>query len=50
MENPFKIILEKLDSIEKLKAASNDDEDFMATEQESLSIGLAKPTVYGLVH
>jgi predicted DNA-binding transcriptional regulator AlpA len=54
MENPFEIILEKLISIEKaiekLKTTSNDDEDFMTLEQVSLFIGLAKPSVYGLVH
>ena len=54
MENPFEIILEKLNSIEKaiekLKTTSNDDEDFMTLEQVSLFIGLAKPSVYGLVH
>ena len=54
MENPFEIILEKLSSIEKaiekLKTASNDDEDFMTIKQVSIFIGLAKPTVYGLVH
>jgi predicted DNA-binding transcriptional regulator AlpA len=54
MENPFEIILEKLNSIEKaiekLKAVSNDEEDFMNIDQVSSFVGLAKPSVYGLVH
>lgn len=54
MENPFEIILEKLNSIEKaiekLKTASNDDEDFMNIDQVSSFIDLAKPSVYGLVN
>jgi excisionase family DNA binding protein len=54
MENPFEIILEKLNSIEKaiekLNTSSNIGDDFMNIEQVSSFIGLAKPTVYGLVH
>ncbi|WP_395051351.1 helix-turn-helix domain-containing protein [Flavobacterium sp.] len=54
MENPFEIILEKLNSIEKaiekLKTASNDDEDFMTIEQVSSFVGLTKATIYGLTH
>jgi excisionase family DNA binding protein len=54
MENPFEIILEKLNNIEKaiekLNTPSNSDDDFMNIEQVALFIGLAKPTVYGLVH
>lgn len=54
MENPFEIILEKLNSIEKaiekLKTASNDDEDFMTIEQVSSFVGLSKATIYGLTH
>lgn len=54
MENPFEIILEKLNSIEKaiekLNAVSNDEQEFMNLEQVSSFIGLAKPTVYGLTH
>ena len=53
MENPFEIILEKLNSIEKaiekLKAPSNDD-DFMTIEQVSSFVGLTKTTIYGLTH
>jgi excisionase family DNA binding protein len=54
MENPFEIILEKLNSIEKaiekLKTASNEDEDFMTIEQVSSFVGLSKATIYGLTH
>ncbi|WP_291099357.1 MULTISPECIES: helix-turn-helix domain-containing protein [unclassified Flavobacterium] len=54
MENPFEIILEKLNSIEKaiekLNAVSNDEQEFMNLEQVSSFIGLAKPSVYGLIH
>jgi uncharacterized protein (UPF0218 family) len=53
-ENPFEIILEKWDSIEKaiekLNIAPQSEEDFMTLEQVSLFIGLAKTSVYGLVH
>ena len=54
MENPFEIILEKLNSIEtaieKLNTASKSEEDFMNIDQVSSFIGLAKSTVYGLIH
>jgi excisionase family DNA binding protein len=54
MENPFEIILEKLNSIEKaiekLNTVSIEDQEFMNIEQVSSFIGLAKPTVYGLIH
>ncbi|MDI6049399.1 helix-turn-helix domain-containing protein [Flavobacterium sp. XS2P24] len=54
MENPFEIILEKLDNIEKaieiLNTSSNIDDDFMNIEQLSSFIGLSKPTIYRLTH
>lgn len=54
MENPFEIILDKLNNIEraieKLNTSSKTDDDFMNIEQVSSFIGLAKPTVYGLAH
>jgi hypothetical protein len=54
MENPFEIILEKLNSIEKaiekLNTKSNSDDDFMITEQVASFVGLSIATVYGLTH
>ena len=54
MENPFEIILEKLNSIEKaiekLNTLPQSEEDFMNIDQVSSFVGLAKPTVYGLIH
>lgn len=54
MENPFEIILEKLNSIEnsieKLNTASNTDDGFMNIEQVASFIGLSKTTIYGLTH
>ena len=54
MENPFEIIIEKLNSIEKaigkLSITTKSEEDFMNIDQVSGFIGLAKPTVYGLIH
>ncbi|MBA0882465.1 excisionase family DNA-binding protein [Flavobacterium undicola] len=55
MENPFEIILEKLNSIEraieKLSIVPNEEVDeFMTVEQVSSFIGLSKPTIYGLTH
>lgn len=54
MENPFEIILEKLNSIEKaiekLNTKSNSDDDFMNTEQVAGFVGLSKATIYGLTH
>lgn len=54
MENPFEIILEKLNNIEKaiekLNKASNNDDDFMNIEQAASFVGLSKATVYGLTH
>ncbi len=53
MENPFEIILGKLNSIEKaiekLKTTSKDDEDFMNIEQVYSFIDLFKPSIYGLI-
>lgn len=54
MENPFEIILEKLNNIEKatekLNTVPKSEEDFMNVDQVSSFIGLAKPTVYVLIH
>ena len=54
MENPFEIILEKLNSIEKaidkLNTSSNIDDDFMNIEQIASYVGLSKATIYGLTH
>jgi excisionase family DNA binding protein len=54
MENPFEIILKKLNSIEKaiekLNTKSNSDDDFMNTEQVASFVGLSKATIYGLTH
>lgn len=54
MENPFEIILEKLNSIEKtiekLNTGPQSNEDFMNIDQVSSFVGLAKPTVEGLIH
>ena len=54
MENPFEIILEKLNSIEKaiekLNTKSNSDDDFMITEQVASFVGLSIATVYSLTH
>ena len=47
MENPFEIILEKLNSIEKaiekLNNATKSEGEFMNIDQVSSFIGLAKP-------
>ncbi|MNT62317.1 Helix-turn-helix domain protein [compost metagenome] len=54
MENPFEIILAKLNNIEKaiekLNTPSNSDDDFMNIEQAASFVGLSKATVYGLTH
>jgi excisionase family DNA binding protein len=54
MENPFEIILEKLNSIEKaiekLNAQPNSDDVFMNIEQVASFVGLSKTTIYGLTH
>jgi excisionase family DNA binding protein len=56
MENPFEIILEKLNSIEKaiekLNTLSNRDNYavFMNIEQVASFVGLSKATIYGLTH
>lgn len=54
MENPFEIILAKLNNIEKaiekLNATSNEVDDFMNVQQVASFIGLSKPTIYGLTH
>lgn len=54
MENPFEIILEKLNNIEKaiekLNIKPNSDDDFMNIEQAASFVGLSKATVYGLTH
>ena len=54
MENPFEVILEKLNNIEKaiekLNTSSNSDDDFMNIEQVASFVGLSKATVYGLTH
>lgn len=54
MENPFEIILEKLNTIEKAiekpNISSNNDDDFMNIEQVASFVGLFKATVYSLIH
>lgn len=54
MENPFEIILEKLNNIEKaiekLNTASNSDDDFMNIEKVASFVDLSKTTIYGLTH
>jgi excisionase family DNA binding protein len=54
MENPFEIILEKLNSIEKaidkLNTQPNSDDVFMNIEQVASFVGLSKATIYGLTH
>ena len=54
MENPFEIILEKLNSIEKaiekLNFTSKEVDDFMNIEQAANFVGLSKATVDGLTH
>ena len=54
MENPFEIILEKLNNIEKaiekLNSSSNTDDDFMNIEQAASFVGLSKAIVYGLTY
>ncbi len=54
MENPFEIILEKLNNIEKaiekLNTQSTSDDVFMNIEQVASFVGLSKATIYGLTH
>lgn len=54
MENPFEIILEKLNSIEKaiekLNTSSNNDDDFLNIEQTAKFVGLSKVIVYGFIN
>jgi excisionase family DNA binding protein len=55
MENPFEVILEKLNAIEnaieKLNSTSNNsDDNFMDINQVSSFIGVSKVTVYGMTH
>ena len=54
MENPFEIILEKLNSIEKaiekLNFTSKEVDDFMNTEQAANFVRLSKATIYGFTH
>ena len=55
MENPFEVILEKLNAIEsaieKLNATSNNsDDNFMDIKQVASFIGVSKVTVYGMTH
>lgn len=54
MENPFEIILEKLNSIEnaieKLNTVSNTDDDFMNIEEASSFLGFTKSSIYGMTH
>lgn len=52
MKNPFEIILEKLNNIEKAieKLNTTSNNDFMNIEQAASFVGLSKATVYGLTH
>ena len=60
MENPFSQIKYKLDKIEQLIKSNNtkkanttpirDADEFMGIKQVADLLGLAKPTIYGLVH
>ena len=54
MENPFEIILTKLNSIEKaiekLNSNVKEVDDFMNIEQAANFVGLSKATIYGLTH
>jgi hypothetical protein len=54
MENPFEIILDKLNSIEKaiekLNSTAKEVDDFMNIEQTAGFVGLSKATIYGLTH
>lgn len=56
MENPFEIILERLDrierAIEKINSLPNpnNEDELMNIEEVSSFLGLTKPTVYGLTH
>lgn len=57
MENPFEIIIERLDNIEKIllemlkKDISNsqvsDSEEIMTVDQVAVYLSLSKPTIYG---
>ena len=54
MENPFEIILEKLEHIQtaisKIEKSAADEQKFLNIDQVSDFIGLSKSTVYGLTH
>lgn len=55
MEDPFKIILERLDRIERAleklnSASSTNDNELMNVQQVAKYISLAVATIYGLVH
>ena len=55
MENPFEIILEKLEHIQNAiskieKKSAADEKKFLNLDQVSDFIGLSKSTVYGLTH
>ena len=61
MENPFELLLEKIDrlerAIEKLNTSMNNNEsstnkndEFMNIEQVATFVGLSKDTIYGLTH
>ena len=55
MENPFEIILEKLEHIQNAislieKKSAADEQKFLNIDQVSDFIGLSKSSVYGLTH
>src|SRR6478609_7930261 len=60
MENPFELLIEKIDrlekAIEKLSASATSDvspsrnDEFMNIEQVANFVGLSKDTIYGLTH
>lgn len=55
MENPFEIILEKLEHIQNAisrieKKSAADEQKFLNIDQVSEFIGLSKFTIYGLTH
>src|SRR5436190_2220623 len=61
MENPFELLIEKIDRLEKAverlsassninDASSNRNDEFMNIEQVANFVGLSKDTIYGLTH
>jgi len=54
MENPFELILEKLNSIElaieSLKESSKNVDEFMDIDQTASFLAMSKTTIYGMTH